>query len=166
MMALACRFVDDQIAKDLVQDVFASYWEQKEYIEADNIRSFLYKWLQNRCLNYIKHQRIVEDYESRVRIAEARIAFLDTGTDTNDVFRQVVAQDLREQIDLSLTKLSPKTAEAFRYCYFRDLSHKEIATIMNISVRTVETHIRHAILILREELKDLFILLFLLNHLN
>lgn len=166
MMAVACRFVDEQVAQDLVQDVFTSYWEQKTQIEAENIQSFLYKWLQNRCLNYIKHQRIVADYESRIRIAETRIAFMDTKTDANDVLRQVVAQDLREQIDLSLAKLPPKTAEAFRYCYFHELSHKEIAGRMNISVRTVETHIRHAVLLLRKELKDLLLLLFLFNHLN
>ena len=47
MMALACRFVNEQVAKDLVQDVFTSYWEQKKMIDADNIRSFLFKWLQN-----------------------------------------------------------------------------------------------------------------------
>ena len=29
LMALACRFVDEQVAKDLVQEVFTSYWEQK-----------------------------------------------------------------------------------------------------------------------------------------
>lgn len=166
MMALACRFVEEHVAQDLVQDVFASYWEQKERIEADDIQSFLYKWLQNRCLNYIKHQQVVADYEARIRIAEARIAFMNTATDANDVLRQVVAQDFRELIDQSLSKLPPKTAEAFRYCYYRDLSHKEIAGIMRISVRTVETHIRHAILILRRELKDLLLLLFLLNHLN
>ena len=45
LMALACRFVDEHVAKDLVQDVFASYWEQKKLIDADNIQSFLYKWL-------------------------------------------------------------------------------------------------------------------------
>ena len=28
LMALACRFVDEQVAKDLVQEVFTSYWER------------------------------------------------------------------------------------------------------------------------------------------
>ena len=54
LMALACRFVDSQVAEDLVQDVFASYWEKKHLIEADDIHSFLFKWLQNSCLNHTK----------------------------------------------------------------------------------------------------------------
>lgn len=166
LMGLACRFVDEHVAKDLVQDVFASYWEQKKQIEAENIQSFLYKWVQNRCLNYLKHQMVVEEYEARIRIAEARIAFLNDKTDTNDVLKQVISQDLRELIEASVKKLPPKTAEVFRLCYYHDLSHKEIAKVMNISHRTVESHIRHAVLFLREDLKDLLLLFTAFYHLS
>lgn len=166
LMALACRFVDEHVAKDLVQDVFTSYWEQKKQIEADNIQSFLYKWIQNSCLNYLKHQMIVEEYEARIRIAEARIAFLNDRTDTNDVLKQVIDHDLREQVEASVKKLPPKTAEAFRLCYYNDLPHKEIAKIMDISPRTVESHIRHAVLFLRKDLKDLLLLFAAFYHLS
>ena len=138
LMALACRFVDEQVAKDLVQEVFTSYWEQKKVIQPDNIQSFLFKWLQNSCLNHIKHQMIVDEYESCVRIAEARIAFWGESTDSNDVLKSVINQDLREIIELSVNKLPPKCAQAFRLAYFHDISHKEIAEIMGISPRTVE----------------------------
>ncbi|MDR1259324.1 MAG: RNA polymerase sigma-70 factor [Tannerellaceae bacterium] len=160
MMALACRFVDEQTAEDLVQEVFASYWEQRKEIQADNIRSFLYKWLQNRCLNHLKHQMVADEYEARVKIAEARIAFLNESSDVNDVFKQVVNQNIREVIEISVRKLPPKCAQAFRLCYYHDMSHKEIADAMDISPRTVEGHIRQATLFLRDDLRDLFMLFF------
>lgn len=163
LMALACRFVDEQVAKDLVQEVFASYWEQKIVIAPDNIQSFLFKWIQNSCLNHIKHQMIVDEYESRVRIAEARIAFLD---ENNDVLKSVINQDLREIIEISVQKLPPKCELVFRMAYYQDLSHKEIAQKMGISPRTVEGHIRQAIVFLREDLKDLFLLIFMLCNMN
>lgn len=166
LMALACRFVDENVAKDLVQEVFTSYWEQKKMIEADNIQSFLYKWLQNNCLNYIKHQNVIDDYEACVHIAETRIAFLDEITDSNDVMKQVISHDLREVIELSVKKLPPKCAEAFRFCYFYDMSHKEIAKVMDISPRTVEGHIRQAVLFLRKDLKDILTTLFMLCNIN
>lgn len=158
LMALACRFVDENAAKDLVQDVFMSYWEQKTLIDADNIQSFLFKWVQNRCLNYLKHQIVVEEYEAKIRIAEARITFLKDRTDSNDVLKQVIDWDLREQIEASVKKLPPKAAEIFRLCYYEDISHKEIAEKLEISQRTVESHVRTAVLFLREDLKDLLIL--------
>ena len=109
-------------------------------------------------LNYIKHQMVVEEYEARVQLAEARIAFLNNRVDSNDVLKQVINQDLRELIEISVNKLPPKTAEAFRLCYYHDLPHKDIEKVMDISVRTVETHIRNAVLFLRKDLKDLLLL--------
>lgn len=165
-MALACRFVDENVAKDLVQEVFVSYWEQKKVIEADHIQSFLYKWLQNSCLNHIKHQMVVGEYEARVRIAEARIAHLNEVSDFNDVLKQVMDQDLREIIEQSVKKLPPKCAQAFRLCYFHDMSHKEIAEVMDISPRTVEGHIRQATKFLRADLRDILTLVLMFYNID
>lgn len=162
LMALACRFVDEPTAKDLVQEVFVSYWENKKEIEVDHIYSFLCKWLQNSCLNYLKHQLIVEEYENRVRIAEARMTFIDEKTDTNEVLKQVINQDIREVIVTSVNKLPPKCRQVFYLYYFQDMSQKEIATLLNISVRTVEAHVRQAILFLRKDLKNIFLIMLLL----
>lgn len=158
LMSLACRFVDDEVAKDLVQDIFIFYWERKQQIEAENIYSFLFKCLQNKCLNYLKHEMVVEEYNAKVHIAEARINFLNDRTDSNDVLKQVIDRDLHEQIEASVKKLPPKTAEAFRLAYYHDLPYKEIAEVMNISPRTVACHVRNAVLFLREDLKDLLVL--------
>lgn len=158
LMSLACRFVDDQVARDLVQDIFAYYWEQKQQIDVNNVQSYLFKVLQNRCLNYLKHQMVIEEYTAKIRIAEARISFLNDRTDSNDVLKQVIDWDLREQIETSVKKLPPKAAEVFRLCYYEDMSHKEIADKLEISVRTVASHVRTAVLFLREDLKDLLIL--------
>lgn len=165
-MGVACRFVDDQIAKDLVQEIFTSYWVQKETIEAKQIHSFLYKWIQNKCLDHIKHQMVEEEYRARVQIAENRINSLLDHTDANDVLKQVIDRDLREIIELSADKLPPKCAQAFRLCYFQDMTHKEIAEAMHISPRTVDAHIYQALNFLREDLKDLFVLLFMFARMN
>lgn len=166
LMSLACRFVDEHTADDLVQDIFTSYWERKHLIEAENIRSFLYKWLQNNCLNYLKHQVVVEEYEARVRLAEARVSYWENMADSNDVLKQIIDKDLYQMIEEAVEKLPPKCAQAFRLCYFHDLSHKEIAEIMNISSRTVEGHIRRAILFLRSDLRTLLLFYFMFYSIN
>jgi len=160
LKAFACRFVDESTAEDIVQEVFTSYWEQKERIQAKNIYSFLFKWTQNKCLNYIKHQTVVEEYEARVRIVESRLFFLDQMTDNNDVFKQITNRNLREKIEESVNRLPSKCAEAFCMCYFQDMTYKEIAQKIRVSHRTVEGYICQAIRFLREDLKDLFMLMF------
>jgi len=160
MKALAFRFVNEHVAEDLVQEVFLSYWEKKQEIEAYNIQSFLYRCIQNTCLNHIKHQRVVGDYESQVFIAEERITFLKETTDENEVFQQLVQKDIREIIDASVDKLPPKCAEAFRLCYFYDMSRIDAANVVGASPRTVDGYIQKALNFLRDDLKDLYFLFF------
>jgi len=162
--AYACRYVDPQEARDLVQDLFTSYWEKKEQIETDNILPYLYKWLHNSCLNYLKHRKVIEAYEVRIRLAEQRISSMEELLEDNDVFRQMISKDIRDMIELSISKLSARCAEIFRLRYFEDMPHKDIAERMNISVRTVEWHISNAVSFLRVELQDLLVLIFVFNN--
>lgn len=159
LTSYASRFVDTQDAKDLVQDLFASYWEKKEQVEADDIIPYLYRWLHNSCLNHVKHRKVVESYQAELHLAEQRIAFMEERLDGNDIFRQMEAVDLRNRIEMAVNKLPPRSAEAFRLRNYEDLSHKDIAERMNISVRTVEWHLGNAISILRVELQGLLVTL-------
>ncbi|GHV30801.1 RNA polymerase sigma-70 factor [Bacteroidia bacterium] len=164
LRALARRFVDEQTACNLTQDVFTDYWEKKQVIVAENIQSFLYKSVQNKCLNYLKHRIVAEEYAAGIRLAESRMAYLEENPESVDFLKDIIYNDLQEVIEASVKKLPPRTAEAFRLCYYDEMSHKEIAETMNISVRTVETHIRQAILFLRKDLRHILMLICLIEQ--
>ena len=161
LMALACRFVDNEAARDVVQDVFTDYWEKKQNLDAAIVSSYLHKSVQNKCLNHVKHQAVVDDYVSNVKVAHARMEYLTNNTDDNDLFRQITNQNLRELIEASVVKLPPKCQEAFRLCFYNEMSSKKAAEQMGVSPRTVEGHIQQALVKLRKDLHPfLFWLLF------
>ena len=164
MMSLACRFVADDVAKDMVQEAVISFWEQKSSLPVSNLQSYLYRSVQNNCLNYIKHNRIVTNYENRVRIAEARIQYLNELSDDNDIIRNIESKDIQAALQVALDKLPPKCREAFILCYFEDLSYKEIAQRMNISHRTVEVHVQKALKQLKKDFNILSLLLIFILH--
>ena len=163
MMGLACRFVDDETAKDLVQDVFVDYWEQKENVKVANVFSYLSKSVQNKCLNHIKHQSVVDGYATNVKIAQSRMDYLARTTDDNELFRQISDRDLRELIEASVEKLPPKCQEAFRLCYFDEMTCREAAEVMGLSPRTVEGHVQKALAHLRQDLRPFICWLILAN---
>ena len=163
LVAFATRFVDDATAEDLVQELFTSFWEKRKQIETENITSFLFKWLQNNCLNYLKHKDIVNNYKANILLAEERIAYNQEDLDT---FKDLEAEDLRHIIEKALTQLPPKAQQAFRLSYLEELSHKEIAEQMNISVKTVDNHIYNATKVLRTLIKEIWILMFMLYNIR
>jgi RNA polymerase sigma-70 factor (family 1) len=163
-MSVACRFVPEHIAEDIVQSVFVMYWEQKSALIPNAIHSFLYKCTQNNCLNYLKHQAVVLGHEEEVRLAEERMVFQLAGSDANELWNEVVERDIRKLLKASISKLPPKCRQAFELSYFKEMTYKEIAEAMHISSRTVEEHVQKATKFLREDLKEvLFCLLFLLR---
>ncbi len=152
LLAFACRFVAEPQAKDLVQDLFAAIWEKRATLDIKNCDAYLFRSIRNKCLNQLKHDQLVSEHETRILMAQSRANQLFSEGHTAEVFRKLSARDIRQHLENSISKLSPRCAEAFRLCYFYDLPHKKIAEIMNISVRTVETHIRQAICHLRTDL--------------
>ena len=164
LMSVACRFVPEYIAEDIVQSVFIMYWEQKAVLIPDAIHSFLYKCTQNNCLDYLKHQSVVLGHEEKVRLAEERIAFQLQGSDVNELWDEVVERDIKRLLEASIAKLPPKCRQAFELSYFNEMTYREIAEVMHISPRTVEEHVQKATKFLRADLKEiLFCLLFLLR---
>lgn len=168
LLSLGTRFVSEEVAEDMVQDVLTMYWEHKQTIDANNLQSYLYKTLQNKCLNHIKHQEVEEKYSLHLSIAQDRLAYINTHKDENDIFKQITAKEFKQKIELELCKLPPRVALAFRLCFFEDMSHKEVAETMEISVRSAETYIYEAITTLRKQLRSGelfygFILLTLIN---
>jgi RNA polymerase sigma factor (sigma-70 family) len=50
-------------AQDVVQAVFVKLWEKWEEIDMEQSdRAYLYKWVHNRCLNTIRHEKIRANY--------------------------------------------------------------------------------------------------------
>ena len=75
LIAYALRFVGDSVeAQDLVQDCFVRLWDDYAELEEDEAPMLLFTMMRHRCLNFLKHKRIVREYADRQtsRIRPAR----------------------------------------------------------------------------------------------
>ncbi len=71
-------------------------------------------------------------------------------------------QELREKIDAAIDELPDKRRQIFRMSYLHGMSNKDIAQVMDISVRTVEAQLYKALRFLRHRLERLVLLLVLM----
>ena len=82
-----------------------------------------------------------------------------------DVSAQIESMELEEKINEALASLPEKCREIFELSRFEGLKYSEIATQLDISVKTVENQMSKALKILREKLlKYLTLLLWLVMH--
>ncbi len=143
---------DTASAYDVVQDVFVKLWEQRDALTVEvSLQALLYTMTRNRALNLNRRRARVD--------AGAAVDDLDgsalggDGTPAPDA--ALHAAELGRHLRRWIDALPPRRREAFRLSRFHELSHAEIATVMGLSVRTVDTHIVHALRDLRLRLDAL-----------
>lgn len=166
LLFYATRILNDEVeAEDVVQNVFVELWKQKDSMEfGEQIQSFLYRAVYTRSLNAIKHRNVRRGYSNIMQeINEKRTDFYHP--DNNEIIRKIEDKELRKQIYDAIDELPDKCKKVFKLSYLHHLRNKEIADIMEISLRTVEAHMYKALKFLRDKLEHLILLLvfFLLN---
>ncbi len=144
----ALRFVrDPDQAEELVQDTFVKIWQRRKSLSIrHSLKSYLYQSVRNQCLNFLKHQDIVRDFEQTAPIP------LHNDSDT------VVLSELEALIVKAVNDLPPERQKIFRMSRDEGLRYSEIADQLGISVKTVENQIGRALKYLREELADFLVI--------
>ncbi|HKJ79641.1 MAG TPA: RNA polymerase sigma-70 factor [Prolixibacteraceae bacterium] len=156
------QYIDNkEAAKELVQDLFLMLWEGKEKLNKDtNLRSYLYHVARNNCLNYLKHLKVQEKYLQYSKRQKLEIELNQVAL--NNFFpEKIYIEELEMRINDSVQSLPPRCKYIFELSRYHEKKYTEIATELNISVKTVENQIQKALKILRKNLAGYGKLLFL-----
>ena len=157
-------FKSREYAEDVFQDAFTVVWQSRRFINPDaSFSSYLYTIMRNRILNQLRNAANEEKLKESI-LSQA----LDY---TEDTKREVMLNDLKSLISHALQQLTPRQREIFEMSREAQLSHKEIADKLGISVNTVQEHISISLKLIRtylikysgSEYVDLLLLLICLN---
>ncbi len=140
---------DLEQSEDIVQSVFISLWENKHTLKSASFRFFLVNSVKNSCIDLIRKEETRNKYNLRQVNREADYE--------PDFWTEA---ELKKMIESAIEKLPPKCREIFILSRYKNLKSREIADKLNLSPRTVETQIAHALKVLREDLKDYLFQLF------
>ena len=162
MFAFAKNYVPvNEDAENIVHDVFLTLWQRKEEIEISfTLTTYLFTLVKNRCLNFLRHKLIEEEYNSQMK---EELGFKLYALEAFDYSYQS-EEELQEIIRRALDTLPERCREIFIKSRIEGLKYKEISDELGISVNTVENQMVTALKKLRVALKDyLPLLLFLVN---
>lgn len=146
-------------ANDVVQDVFFQLWENQQSLDSgQNISSFVFTILRNKCLNILKRRIVEEKYlhhQAHFPSEELyHISFEKSGEFVS--LEELLHNELLRLIE----KMPEKCGMAFRLKWIEGKKNREIAEEMNISTSMVDKHLAKGLVFARENLNPNLFLFF------
>lgn len=158
----AAKFVEDEAARDIVQDVFATLWSNQKITIKLSINSFLFTMVRNSCLQYLEKQKVRNKYleSTKLKLQEEELQFYMHEKTS------LIEQELEDKLNEVLASLPERCCQIFMMSRFENKKNKDIDDKLDISTKAVEKQITKALATIRAEMKDyLPLLLFLSSHL-
>lgn len=152
----ALRFLNSfEDAEDVVQEVFVDFWEKKKGCEfSGSLRSFLFGAVSKAALYHLR--------------SSDRMVFEGLETHLNQFMEEIPESEedialRKEKLFREIEGLSEKCREVFIAIVLKNLSYKEVAEKLNVSVNTVKTHYSRALKQLREHWDIIALLFFIIK---
>jgi len=139
----------------VVQEMYCRIWEQKEkLVKLLSVKAYLFRCVHNSCLNKIRHTKIRQEYmEHSVRENSIEVSPV-TGFQL---------RELQDKLQAAISGLPEQCGSVFKLSRYEEMSYKEIASVLGISIKTVENHMGKALKLMRVQMAEyltVFTLLF------
>lgn len=150
---------DKDAAEDLVQDVFVKFWNRRDFLPKDlEPKPYLYRAVMNAAFDFVESRKklVLPDPEELLGMEAHEHAD-----------HPILHHEAQEAVNQGLEELPKACKEVFMLSRYEDMSYREIAETLDISVKTVEAQMSKALRILRKHLLPfLHILLLIINLLE
>src|SRR5699024_1041909 len=141
----AWRYVDSKaIAEELVQAIFGDIWEKRAEWEPLNVKAYLYSVVRNRAIDHIRHQQVRQKYDSKIRD--------DKEHTTISIEDSAQKKQIQYAVKAEIEALPSRSKMTFKLHRYDGLTYQEIADIMHVSTKTVESQMTRTLKRLRERL--------------
>ena len=146
LKALANYYVkDNDVAEDLVQDVFISLLESRYKFEtANGVKYFLYSSLKNKCISHFRKQKIRDKYYKDI---------ISSQTEEEHFWDKVLEEDVYARLMAAVETLPPQ-CKMVMMLTLEGFKGTEIAEKLHISLDTVKEHKSSGKKKLAAQLKD------------
>lgn len=137
---------DSQITEEIISDTFLSIWEKREKLSLIyNFNAYVYGIARNISISYIRKELV-----KNKTIDFSSIETYMQGTDNPE--NELIESELTYRLNNAIESLPDKCKFVFKLIREENLKYKEVAEIMEISVKTIEAHMSLAIKRLRKTL--------------
>jgi len=131
---------DTQAAQDIVQQIFTNLWERGVNFETiDSVEAYLMRSVRNKVITDQSKRKVTTDLSE------------ETSQTNFGVVEQLEARETKQRLDSLISRLPEKRQIIFKMSRFDQMTYKQIAESLDISIKTVENQMIAALKFLRNE---------------
>lgn len=148
----ASRLSSLEEARDIIHDLFAHLWDQREQINiTTSLKSFLFAAVRYRVIDHIRKSVTRKEYAGMLqRLSDSMIV---------DAEEELISKNLYHTLEHAVEDLPSRTKQIYRLSRYRHLAVKEIACELGLSEQTVKNQLSTALNHLRVSWNKLSLLL-------
>ena len=126
-----------EIAEEIVADVFVNFWNQRmKMLGVENLETYIFISVKNRSLNHLRKNAAVQ----LVQIEDSHSEIVAYSNPEAEIERK----ELFFKLDQAIDTLPQQCKIIFQLVKEDGMKYKEVAEILNISHKTVQTQILRA----------------------
>jgi RNA polymerase sigma-70 factor (ECF subfamily) len=143
-------------AADLAQDAFIKAFQSINRFQGQSsFFTWLYRIAVNATLTHLRKNRLRSFFSfEKIHEEDKNAELINKLTDKNGADRELYVKELQAKLNEAMQKLSIKHRTVVTLFEIDNLSHEEIAEIMNCSVGTVRSRLHYAKQLLQAELQS------------
>lgn len=135
-------------AEEIVEELFYTLWKKRESIHIlHSVKSYLYGAVRREAFQYCEHRQVRNRYRDKM-LAEGRPEMSSGPQERMEYL------ELQRLINKTLQKLPRRRFVIFRMHRIDGKKYAEIASLLSISVKTVEAEMTKTLRILRNEIEN------------
>lgn len=132
-------------AKEIIQDAFVRIWLNRDKLKnVDNVKAYLYKYVANECLGYIRKKGKEERLIGKIKTVPL--------INPNSTYETITLNEIKRIVANSVEKLPEQRKKIYVLSRNEGKTIPEIAEILSISPNTVKNALVSALKTLRQDL--------------
>lgn len=130
---------------DMVMEVMETFWIKRASLQnIVNPQTYLYTCVRNKCIDFLRKKKDILAFD----IDGEQLPQYFTNVNPEKI---VLENELYNKIDNAVNALPVKTKMVYRLIKEDGLKYSEVATVMDISQKTVDYHLSNAMQMIRGE---------------
>lgn len=139
------------VAEDIVQETFIKIWNHRASITINTtFKAYIYRSVHNNCINYLKNDKYRNKNNEIIRHEIMKQSELNLQNLDTEIVEKIVSEEFNKQFSRAVESLPQQCREVFLLCRNDKLTYSEVGERLDISINTVKTQMKRALLKLRD----------------